>query len=358
MKKWIILFTALIIITGCAKNEVKEKELVAKELVEKSDPLLSLPVTIQDKQSLLSIDELFNKLDIPYQYDVLNRVLNFNVNETYFRLVYGVPVYEKDHEYVPTNRDNLVVVDDIPHISLDFLTEDLKWEVRENKTTIEILLPKSSNEILATANAAPSKTLDADEIINLLSVLKSPINGAKVSMVSSHLPGAPRNYRNGTHEGLDFYQYGTNVEINQNTPVYGMGEGKVIRVDHDYPGYSSVEERNKDLSIAAESVATPEYILDKLRGKQVWIYYSNGILARFAHLDRVAKDLAVGDMVTKNTVIGFVGNSGTSGEVLNNNTEFHLHLDLLIHNELFWKGLDKDEVIKVLTTVFEKRRSS
>ncbi|WP_456275651.1 M23 family metallopeptidase [Bacillus sp. AK128] len=357
MQKWIILFLILsIVVTGCGKQqEVKEvdKDKESKEEAEKPNtPVYTVQLTEENNQMFLSLDELSQKMDLTYQYDNLNRLVKFYINNLEYKLIYGVPVYERNSEYVPTERGHLMVINNEPFLSINFVLDELGWNVKENGQVASISISENKGDI--PVSATPTKPTNVDEILSILSILENPISGAKVSTIVSHLPGAPRNYRNGTHEGLDFYQYGTNVEINPNTPVYAMGEGKVVRVDHDYPGYSSVEERNDDLSIAANSEITPAYILDKLRGKQVWVTYPNGILARFAHLDRVADDLSVGDIVTKDRIIGYVGNSGTSGEVLKNNTEYHLHLDLLIHNELFWVGLDDQEVITILTSVFEK----
>jgi murein DD-endopeptidase MepM/ murein hydrolase activator NlpD len=354
MRKWMILFIVLIIVAGCAKKEeVKEQESKFHQLTTpKPDPFYSFNVTKSNNISYISVRDLSEKGNITYQFDEINRVLTITENQIQYRLVYGVPVYEKNLKYIPTQRDHLSIIENKPYISTAFLAKELEWEVNLEGRSAKVSMVGEKDEI--PVSASPIKPNSVEEIISLLSVLENPISGAKVSTIVSHLPGAPRNYRNGTHEGLDFYQYGTNVTINPNTPVYAMGEGEIIRIDDDYQGYSSVEERNKDLSIASHSEITPEFILDKLRGKQVWVYYPNGILARFAHLDRVVDDLSVGDNVTNETVIGYVGNSGTSGEVLQNNTEYHLHLDLLIYKELFWKGLTNEEVITILTTVFEQ----
>ncbi|MBM7659528.1 murein DD-endopeptidase MepM/ murein hydrolase activator NlpD [Bacillus mesophilus] len=350
----ILLIVLLIVVAGCAKeDEAKKQESKFHQVkTPKLEPFYSFNVTKLNNQSYISLEELSEKGNIKYQFDEINRVLTLIESQMHYRLVYGVPVYEKNLEYVPTQRNHLSIIENKPYISIAFLDKEIEWVVKpEGKSTVKISMGGKKDEI--PVSASPTRPTSVEEIISQLSVLENPISGAKVSTIRSHLPGAPRNYRNGTHEGLDFYQYGTNVAINPNTPVYGMGEGKIIRIDHDYRGYSSIEERNKDLSIASNTEVTPEFILDKLRGKQVWVYYPNGILARFAHLDRVAEDLSVGDNVTNETVIGYVGNSGTSGEVLKNSTEYHLHLDLLIYNELFWEGLGNEEVITILTTVFE-----
>jgi murein DD-endopeptidase MepM/ murein hydrolase activator NlpD len=236
---------------------------------------------------------------------------------------------------------------------VDFLNEALGANTKESGNEITISFNDDPMKEVP-ASTVPEKPTTVDDITSILSVLNNPIKGASVSKIPNHLPGAVRAYRHGTHEGMDFYQYTSNVEINRNTPIYGMAEGKVVRADHDYVPYSSEEERNKDLASAANFTGTPQFMLDKLRGKQVWISYPNGILARFCHLDRIPQSLTVGDTVTEETIIGYVGNSGTSGEVKQDDSELHLHLDLLIYNELFWVGLNQEEVQQVLSNVFEE----
>jgi murein DD-endopeptidase MepM/ murein hydrolase activator NlpD len=359
MKKWIPLFISCLFTAGCfGTGKMQESDM--------KNPKMDRPVEQQEQpffidtfsfirnnqHTYVSVDEFTKAIKSTYQYDEMNKTLSLMLGQATFTFIFGVPVYEKGGEYFPIDREIFSIFENKPYLSSDFLVEALGAKVEEMENTLSVSISK--NPIEVPASTIPSKTTSVEEITTILSVLHNPIVGASVSTVPSHLPGAVRSYRHGIHEGMDFYQYTSNVAINRDTAIYGMAEGKVVRADHDYIPYSSEEERNKDLSLAAGFPITPQYMLDKLRGKQVWISYPNGILARFCHLDRIPESITVGDTVTEETIIGFVGNSGTSGEVKKNDSELHLHLDLLIHNELFWKGLSQEDVRTILNSVFEK----
>lgn len=132
-----------------------------------------------------------------------------------------------------------------------------------------------------------------------------------------------------------------------------MAEGVVVRADHDFQDYPSALIRNKDLSLTAELQETPAYIFDRLRGQQVWVQYENGVMSRFAHLDSIPANIKVGDIVNADTIIGYVGNSGTSGAVNQDGSELHLHQDLLIYGELFWKPFTLEETKEILLNIFQ-----
>ena len=55
-----------------------------------------------------------------------------------------------------------------------------------------------------------------------------PVEGATISSRRSHLPGAPRAYRNGTHEGFDFYSGTVSVPIEYGTPINAVADGKAV----------------------------------------------------------------------------------------------------------------------------------
>lgn len=136
--------------------------------------------------------------------------------------------------------------------------------------------------------------------------------------------------------------------IDTSTPVLAQGEGTVIRADHDFEDYPSHEVRNQDLELAADSGVTPEYILDRLRGQQIWVQYERGVMIRFAHLDQIPEDLKVGDVVDAETVIGYVGNSGTSGALDGDGSGLHLHQDLLIYDTLFYEPFSIEETKMII----------
>lgn len=357
MKKWLLIITFTCILGSCSSvnnNETPNKEIQGMNLATRHNELVSTKVGYINKHNkkYVSVEQVAKALGFSYEYDDINRSLVLTNGKATYSFIYGVPVLNKGVEYIPISRQTFEIIEDVPYLSVDFFKKPLQAKVQENNNAVTIKVAKDKIDVPAIAE--PEAPKEVEEIISLLSILENPIKGANVSTVPSHLPGAKRAYRHGTHEGMDFYQYSSQVTINTETPVYGMAEGQIVRADHDYKPYQSEKVRNKDLQIAATYPATPEYMLDKLRGKQVWIAYENGILARYAHLDSIPASVQVGDLVSKDTIVGYVGNSGTSGEVKKDHSELHLHLDLLIHNELFWKGLNREQVIEILKTVFEK----
>ncbi len=139
----------------------------------------------------------------------------------------------------------------------------------------------------------------------------SPVPGATFSSRAPHLPGARRAYRNGYHEGFDFYNGVVSVPITYGTPVVTTADGVVLRADHDYTELTP-DELQALLDDAAARPATPQETLDKLRGRQVWLAHPGGFVSRYAHLSAIPDDLSVGQVVVQGQTVGFAGNSGTS----------------------------------------------
>ncbi len=150
------------------------------------------------------------------------------------------------------------------------------------------------------------------------------------------LPGSPREYRGGFHEGIDF-------PLAFGMTVVAAKAGTIVRIDTAYTEWS-VEEQ-----LAAEDEAfhlgyTPEATLDKLRGRQVWIDHGQGVLTRYAHLDGV-EPLAVGTAVAQGTVIGRAGNSGTKAGP-------HLHVEIRVGGAYLGEGLGGAALLKALRSAF------
>ncbi len=303
------------------------------------------------EQVFIPVDSLINTTKAKANFDEVNKTLLLNAGEHQFYFIQAVPVVQKNGLLLPIAANDFEIMDDKAWLSLNFLKDKLGMVVKfqndkaliNSTTTLE---PKS-NEVTELSSFG-----SIENVMEIMGILESPIKGAQVDTIPSHLPGAKRAYRNGVHEGMDWYGFSTGVPMNEQTEVFAMGDGIVVRADHQYNSYSSKEERNRELELAAEVGFTPVYILDRLRGRQVWIQYENGLQARFAHLDRIPEKLKVGDGVSAETLVGYVGNTGTSGDVKGDRTELHLHLDLLYRGELFWKGLTEKEIEKVLKAIF------
>lgn len=363
MRHLITWLFCVFILTGCFVNESqqanpgkemrqqRESEMI-KDKIEVNENIIQVPSIKQKNLSYFEVEDFIKKMDGSFHYEQVDRTLSMEFFGKEFYLIYGVPVLSYNGWLYPnTNNIEFMIHEDKLYLSSAFLKEVMDLELKESENYIEFVW---DNPKVVTTNVKEEPSIDsAEDVLTYLAPLKNPIRNARVDTVPTHLPGATRSYRNGYHQGMDWYGYSSGVTIDRTTEIFGMGEGVVVRSDHDYVGYTSAQERNEELMLAIKSKKTPEYILDRLRGRQVWVQYDNGVQARFAHLDRINSDLQVGDRVSADTLIGYVGNSGTSGEVKQDNSELHLHLDILIHGEFFWRNLSQDEVVHVLKTVFE-----
>jgi murein DD-endopeptidase MepM/ murein hydrolase activator NlpD len=160
--------------------------------------------------------------------------------------------------------------------------------------------------------------------------LQVPIQDARVTTRDFQMPGAPRHYRLGVHEGLDFYTHTTGVPIDSSTEVRSIADGIVIRALVDHKPLTAAE---SDAWVAKSQGLgyTPPEVLDGYRGMQVWIDHGDGVVSRYAHLSSIAPDVNEGATVRKGQVIGNVGNSGTPGSVGSQTYDVHLHLEIWVN---------------------------
>jgi murein DD-endopeptidase MepM/ murein hydrolase activator NlpD len=158
--------------------------------------------------------------------------------------------------------------------------------------------------------------------------LLMPIEGASVTSRDFQMPGAPRHYRLGVHEGLDFYSHTVGVPVDRNTEIRAVADGVVTRA---LVAHQRLTAAQAD-AWAAQSQSlgyTPPEVLDGYRGMQVWIDHG-GVVSRYAHMGSIAPGIVEGTTVTKGQVIGTVGNSGTPGSVSSQTYDVHLHLELRV----------------------------
>jgi hypothetical protein len=166
-------------------------------------------------------------------------------------------------------------------------------------------------------------------LLESLRGLSMPIEGARLTPRDFQMPGAPRHYRLGVHEGIDFYGYAVGVPIDRSTPVRAVAGGQVTRalVDHEPLTAAKAD------AWAAESRRlgyTPPPVLDGYRGMQVWIDHGGGIVSRYAHLGSIAPGVVEGATVMPGQVIATVGNSGTPASVSSETNDVHLHMELWV----------------------------
>jgi murein DD-endopeptidase MepM/ murein hydrolase activator NlpD len=189
-------------------------------------------------------------------------------------------------------------------------------------------------------------------VLELLPSLALPLEGTVLPDLSFRLPGAPRSYRYGVHEGTDFYS-AAGQPVTITTPVLSVAEGEVVRADIDYHP-PDLDEMEAMLAHAAEISYTPEEVLDVLRGRQIWIDHGGGLVSRYCHLSGVVQDLEVGDRVGQGQTIGYVGNSGTPASYYDQGSEIHLHLEIRIGQGYLGQYLRPIEVKRWLHQVFEQ----
>lgn len=163
-----------------------------------------------------------------------------------------------------------------------------------------------------------------------------PIAGSEMTPRDLQMPGAPRHYRLGIHEGTDLYwQPGTMVRA--------IADGQIIRANHDYqPATPALVSYWR-----AETLLqgyTPEEALDFYRGMQVWIQHENGFITRYGHLSQISPDVVVGTTVVQGQTVGAVGNSGSPMSLNSDSTDAHLHFELWLQDHFVGQYLRPIEI--------------
>jgi murein DD-endopeptidase MepM/ murein hydrolase activator NlpD/predicted deacylase len=192
----------------------------------------------------------------------------------------------------------------------------------------------------------------SESVWDRLRGLKMPIVGMELPQRLNSLPGAPRHYRYGVHQGIDFYAFPDGTPVTTATEVRAARDGVVIRADWDYVTPTKAEMETW-LAICRKKGYTPEDILDHLRGRQVWLSHEDGLITRYAHLSSIAPGLKVGQQVAQGQVIGKVGNSGTPESLYNANGEIHLHFEIWLDGRYVGQYLSTVEIRRVLSKVLK-----
>jgi murein DD-endopeptidase MepM/ murein hydrolase activator NlpD len=183
-----------------------------------------------------------------------------------------------------------------------------------------------------------------------LSGFAYPIAGGCLPQNDDLMPGAPRQYRNGIHEGMDFYDSDNCTSIGLGTEVLAAKPGTIIRADSDYHDLTAAE--ISDLEARARFNGSDPQIEDAFRGRQVWVDHGNGIVTRYAHLSGIADGIEMGKHVNQGELIAYVGESGTPESVTDPGTQYHLHFEVRVGDTYLGEGLQVDEVRRLYDQVF------
>lgn len=178
-----------------------------------------------------------------------------------------------------------------------------------------------------------------------------PVESATISSRRNHLPGAPRAYRNGYHEGFDFYAGTVSVPIDYGTPIRAVADGVVIRADHGYVEHT-LAEYNAIIADATAALDTPPELLDKLRGRQVWIRHAGGFITRYAHLAAISEGVVEGARVRQGDIIATTGNSGTLEAAQGTQDDPHPHVEIWRGDTFLGAGMEPEEIWSLAAQVF------
>jgi murein DD-endopeptidase MepM/ murein hydrolase activator NlpD len=194
---------------------------------------------------------------------------------------------------------------------------------------------------------SPASDLDPEALAGFT----FPLAGACLPESETLLPNAPRPYRNGVHEGVDWYHLAGCAEVELGTPVAAMYDGVVVRADHHYVDITPEEVARLEAETAAQGSSSPE-ALDAFRGRQVWIDHGNGVVTRYAHLAAVGVDVFVGANVEAGDAVGLVGESGTPESLTAPGTEWHLHAEVRLGDSFLGADLPAAEVRALYEALF------
>ncbi len=174
-----------------------------------------------------------------------------------------------------------------------------------------------------------------------------PVQGSQAGLRDLQLPGAPRHYRLGVHEGTDFY-WGAG------TPVLAAADGVVIHATHAYelPNERTFDEQREELKERGYSTAED---LDFYRGMQIWIEHDDGTIGRYAHLSGIEEEVVEGTAVIAGQRIGLVGNTGSPLSVSSATEDAHLHFELWLNGHYLGQFLRPVEVRELVAALFSKQ---
>lgn len=198
-------------------------------------------------------------------------------------------------------------------------------------------IPNGGGGSTATTTNAPTDTPELPTPAAVAGFL-FPIEDGCLPDDDNLMPGAPREYRNGTHEGVDIYDSDDCAFVGWNTEVVAMKAGTVVRADWEYEELTVVTLTVLEGIIEESGPSTA--VEDAFRGRQVWIEHADGTVTRYAHLEGIAEDLDVGAEVAQGELIAYVGESGTPESVTEPGTQVHLHFEIRIGEKFLGAGFD------------------
>lgn len=182
-----------------------------------------------------------------------------------------------------------------------------------------------------------------------------PIGNGLLPESESLLPGAPRHYRRGVHEGVDFYHKASGARITCVEPVVNVRAGWIERVDRDWQVVDAEEyERLTDLLKRGVDPGNDEARIDRLRGRQVWVQTEDGTVFRYCHLTSIAPYIEPGSSIAAGIVLGTVGNTGTEASAQGPGGNCHLHFEVrLPSGKYLGEGMSPSRARRLYADLFK-----
>ena len=185
--------------------------------------------------------------------------------------------------------------------------------------------------------------------------LSLPCYDVPVPKRTMRLPNAPRDYRNGTHRGLDFF-------ANWGTPVRSVADGIVVRSDLHYEEVPA-DFRENLLKATTKVGHTPSDIFNSvLLGKSVFLDHGFDLIPGFrtisiyAHLSHIEKEIIPGAVVKRGELLGKSGNTGMRESTIGSKAGSHLHWEMILQKgeqEIYLgKGMSNPELYDMLVRIF------
>ena len=164
------------------------------------------------------------------------------------------------------------------------------------------------------------------------------------------LPNAARDYRYGTHQGVDFF-------CPRGHPTKAALDGRVVVAVGNYQD-ASASELDDLLAITGALRATPPYTLLTLYGNYVVVDHGiidsvGHVVSIYAHHETLDPAIRVGRQVRAGDPLGRVGNTGTTFAAAGSTTQgLQLHWELHINGHYLGEGLSSSETRAVYTALF------
>lgn len=172
--------------------------------------------------------------------------------------------------------------------------------------------------------------------------------------VPESLPNSPRDYRNGTHRGIDF------ICMERGREARAALAGRVLVAVGDYVN-PTPQDRGAVLDVAGQVGATPPWTLAMLYGNYVVLDHGvidgvGHVITIHAHLDSLDPAITPGVAVSAGQRLGEIGNKGTDSASRGSERpqSIHLHWELHVDDLFLGAGLSFSETREIYRTLFSE----